>query len=86
MTTIKYKTTGTCSSQIIIDIDNNTIQNVRFVGGCTGNLNGISTLVKGMSIDDVIFKLKGIPCHGNTSCPDQLATALQRYKDSENKK
>ena len=82
-----YNTKGTCSAQIIIDIDDqNKIENVKFVGGCNGNTKGISSLVKGMKIDDVITKLEGITCGFRpTSCPDQLATALKQIKEKENK-
>ena len=82
-----YNTQGTCSRQIIIDIDdNNTIENVTFIGGCNGNTKGISSLVKGMKIDDVITKLQGIQCGFRpTSCPDQLANALKQIKEKENK-
>ena len=78
-----YNTRGTCSSQIILDIENNTINSVKFIGGCNGNLKGISSLVKGMNIDEVIAKLEGITCGFKpTSCPDQLCKALHeiRYK------
>ena len=81
-----YNTQGTCSRQIIIDADDNgVIENVTFIGGCNGNTQGISTLVKGMKIDDVITKLKGIKCGFRpTSCPDQLATALIQIKEKKN--
>ena len=76
-----YKTNGVCSSTIKIDIENNVVQSVKYVGGCNGNLQGISALVKGMSIDEVIEKLSGIRCgFKSTSCPDQLARALKEYK------
>ena len=76
-----YKTSGVCSSTINLDISDNIVQNVEFIGGCSGNLSGIGHLVKGMSVDDVIEKLKGINC-GNkgTSCPDQLSKALLQWK------
>ena len=72
-----YKTTGTCSRRIELDIQNNIIQKVMFQGGCDGNLKGISNLVIGMSPKDAEARLKGINC-GNrgTSCPDQLSKAL----------
>lgn len=78
-----YNTRGTCSVQIIIDInDDNTIENVQFIGGCNGNLKGINALVKGMKIDEVIDRLTGITCGFKpTSCPDQLATALKQIKE-----
>lgn len=76
-----YKTNGVCSSTIKIDIQNDIVQSVKYVGGCNGNLQGISALVKGMSIDEVIEKLSGIRCgFKSTSCPDQLARALKEYK------
>lgn len=77
-----YHTKGTCSRQIILDIENNVIKDVKFIGGCSGNLQGISKLVIGQPIDLVIDKLKGINCRNGTSCPDQLSKALQEYKDS----
>ena len=80
-----YNTKGTCSVQIIVDVDdNNTIENVTFVGGCNGNLKGINALVKGMTIDEVITRLSGITCgFKSTSCPDQLATALKQIKEKK---
>lgn len=72
-----YKTKGTCSSMIDFEIENGILKDVHFTGGCNGNLQGISALVKGMPVDEVIKKLKGIDCSGKgTSCPDQLANAL----------
>lgn len=77
---VTYSTKGTCSKQIIFDIDeNNTIHNVKFIGGCSGNLQGISRLVEGRTPDEVVSLLKGIRCKQNTSCPDQLAQALTPY-------
>ena len=78
-----YNTQGTCSRQIIIDVDDNgIIENVTYIGGCNGNTKGISSLVKGMKIDEVITKLQGIQCGFRpTSCPDQLATALKQIKE-----
>ena len=81
---MKYKTSGTCSSSIDFEIEDNTIQSVAFTGGCNGNLQGISSLVRGMKIDDAISKLKGIKCGmKSTSCPDQLAKALEAYKQEQ---
>lgn len=75
---MKYKTNGTCSSMIDIETNGDIIESVVFTGGCNGNLQGISALVKGMKIEDAIAKLKGIKCgFKNTSCPDQLARALE---------
>lgn len=76
-----YRTQGTCSSQIIFDVEDNKLKNVKFVGGCNGNLQGLSRLVEGMDIDDVISRIDGIHCGPrSTSCPDQLARALKAYK------
>lgn len=72
-----YKTKGTCSSAIDFDIEDGKVHNVRFTGGCNGNLQGIGILVEGMSVEEIERKLKGISCNGRpTSCPDQLATAV----------
>ena len=65
-----YNTKGTCSRQILF----------KFIGGCSGNLQGIAKLVKDRPLDEVIETLKGIKCRANTSCPDQLACALTEYK------
>ncbi len=74
-----YKTRGTCSREIHIELDGDTIKDVQFIGGCNGNTKGISSLVKGMKVQEVIDKTKGIDCNGRgTSCPDQLSKALQQ--------
>ncbi len=74
-----YKTRGTCSSEIQIELDGDILKSVKFIGGCNGNLKGIASLVTGMNIHDVIAKLDGIQCHmKGTSCPDQLARALKQ--------
>lgn len=79
-----YKTSGVCSSTINIEINNNIIESVEFIGGCSGNLLGIGHLVKGMSVDDVIKKLEGIHCgRKETSCPDQLSQALLQWKSEQ---
>ena len=82
--TYNYKTVGTCSRVIELEIDENEIiKGVHFIGGCNGNLQGISALVCGQKIDDVIKKLEGIKCgFKNTSCPDQLAQALKEIKEN----
>jgi len=86
METIKYTTTGTCSSLIEVEIENDIIENIIFYGGCNGNLKGISSLCRGMNIYDVIEKLKGIKCGSKpTSCPDQLALSLLNYLKSKGK-
>ncbi len=79
---IQYQTQGTCSQLIDVTADeNNIIQQVFFLGGCNGNLQGISKLVVGQKIDDVIERLKGIRCGTKpTSCPDQLSLALEELK------
>ncbi len=75
---MKYQIKGTCSTSIDIEVENGIIQSVKFTGGCNGNLQGISSLVKGMKVEDAISKLKGIQCGIRpTSCPDQLARALE---------
>ncbi len=77
-----YLTKGTCSRQIIFEVkDDGTLTGVKFIGGCSGNLQAISRLVEGKRVDEVIELLKGIKCKGNTSCGDQLATALTEYKN-----
>ncbi len=80
---IEFQTNGTCCQLMQVAIDeNNVIQDANFLGGCNGNLQGIKSLIKGMKIDDVIEKLKGIQCGTKgTSCPDQLAKGLIRYRD-----
>lgn len=78
---LTYLTKGTCSKQILYDVTaDNKVTNVKFVNGCSGNLQGISKLVEGRDVDEVISLLSGIKCRSNTSCPDQLATALKEYK------
>ncbi|MBR2930321.1 MAG: TIGR03905 family TSCPD domain-containing protein [Clostridia bacterium] len=74
---IEYKTQGTCSRAIIIDVEDDVVVGCKFVGGCAGNTQGVSALVKGMKVEEAIAKLGGIKCgFKNTSCPDQLARAL----------
>ena len=76
-----YMTRGTCSRQILFEVtDDMTVKNVKFIGGCSGNLQAVARLVDGKPVDEVISTLKGIKCRSNTSCGDQLATALERYK------
>ena len=79
-----YLTKGTCSRQILFDVtEDNKITNVKFIGGCSGNLQAIARLVENKPIDEVIATLKGIKCRGNTSCGDQLARALKKYKEKQ---
>jgi len=74
----QYKTQGTCSQLIVVDVEEDIIKSVVFLGGCSGNLQGISKLVEGMKIDDVVSRLEGINCGmKGTSCPDQLSKALK---------
>ena len=81
---ISYKTKGVCSRGIIIDVEDGIVKKVKFDGGCSGNTQGVTTLVTGMKVDDVIEKLEGIKCGiRNTSCPAQLAEALKEYKNAE---
>ena len=73
-----YQTKGTCSRQIIVELDGDVVRSVRFVGGCNGNTKGISSLVAGMKADEVIALCAGITCGPRpTSCPDQLSRALR---------
>ena len=74
-----YKTSGTCAREILFDVENDIVKNVRFISGCSGNTQGVAALAEGMNIDDVIARLKGINCGGKgTSCPAQLAIALKQ--------
>ena len=77
-----YNTSGTCSRQIVIDVENNKVENVTFIGGCNGNLKAISKLIDGMSVDEIEEKLKGNTCgRRTTSCADQLAIAVKEAKE-----
>ena len=78
---ITYKTQGTCSSHIEVEVEDDVIQQVFFWGGCNGNVQGISRLVKGMKGEEVLQKLEGVRCgNRSTSCPDQLCKALREMK------
>ena len=83
--TYEYKTKGTCSSRITFDLDGDVVTNIKFTGGCNGNLKGISSIVDGMTVEEISKKLDGITCgFKNTSCPDQLAKAVtEAYKESQ---
>ena len=84
MERIEYRTQGTCSRQVNVEVDGGVITSCDFVGGCSGNTQGVAALVVGMKIEDAIKKLKGIKCGFKpTSCPDQLARALEKL--SQNK-
>ena len=79
----EYQTSGTCSRSILFDVEDGKVKNVQFIGGCNGNLQGISRLVDGMNIDDIIAKVEGVHCGmKSTSCPDQLAQALKKAKEA----
>ncbi len=79
-----YITSGTCSSKIDLDVEDGIVKNVKYTGGCNGNLQGIARLVEGMRADEVIQKCSGIHCgYKTTSCPDQLAKALKIALDKQ---
>lgn len=81
--TIQYRTQGTCCALMNIVLNDNKVYDVEFLGGCSGNLQGIRSLIIGMDIDEVIQKLQGIRCGAkSTSCPDQLSQCLLEYKNS----
>lgn len=80
-----YKTQGTCSQEILFDIEGNIIKSVEFIGGCSGNTQGVARLVEGMKVEDAIARMEGIRCGARpTSCPDQLAKAFKKYLASQN--
>ena len=79
----QFKTSGVCAQSIIFDVVDNKLTNVQFIGGCAGNTTGIAKLVEGMDVDEVIKRLEGIKCRPTTSCPDQLAKALKKYKEQQ---
>ena len=82
MNEFTYTPRGVCSSHIDFEIEDGILHNVRFTHGCNGNTQGIGNLVEGMNIDEVITRLKGVDCAGRgTSCPDQLARALENAKE-----
>lgn len=79
-----YKTQGVCSREIRFDVDGRKLTNVAYIGGCSGNTQGVAKLVEGMDIDEAISRLGGIHCGARpTSCPDQLARALKAYKNGQ---
>lgn len=79
---LEFRPSGVCSRQINIETENGIVKNVKFIGGCDGNTSGISALIKGMATKDVIEKLKDIKCdHKNTSCPAELAIALEKMEN-----
>lgn len=75
-----YKTSGVCSRAIYFDVEDGVVTSCKFEGGCTGNTQGVARLAVGRKVEDVIEILKGIQCRGTTSCPDQLARALEAYQ------
>lgn len=75
---LSYNTTGSCAERIDIEIENDIIVHANFVKGCPGNTQAVSALVKGMKVTEAVSRLKGIACQGGTSCPDQLARALEQ--------
>ena len=78
---MRYKTMGTCSSAIDVEVEDGIVKEVKFIGGCNGNTQGVAALVKGMPVDEVISRLEGIKCgFKGTSCPDQLAKALKEWR------
>jgi len=78
-TIITYKTKGVCATEIRFDVDNGIVTDLVFVGGCPGNLSAMTTLIKGMPVDEVVKKLRGTICRNATSCADQLAQALEQH-------
>lgn len=84
--TIQYIPKDVCSKCMYVIVDDNKIEDVKFIGGCQGSATGIQRLIKGMEVKDVIDKLEGVPC-GNrtTSCPDQLTKCLKEYLEKESK-
>ena len=80
----QYRTRGTCSRQITFEVQDGIVRNVQFEGGCNGNTQGVSRLVEGMPVQEVIDRLEGIRCgFRSTSCPDQLAKALRVYQEKQ---
>ena len=78
---MRYKTSGTCSSAIDFEVEDGIVKEVKFIGGCSGNTQGVAALVKGMPVEEVISRLEGIKCGFKpTSCPDQLARALKEWR------
>ena len=79
--TVCYTCQGTCSRAVEVELEDDTVRRVAFIGGCDGNTQGVAALVRGMKIDEAIARLSGIDCRGRgTSCPDQLARALKSMR------
>lgn len=79
---LQYETSGSCATRIDIEVEDGTIVNVHFIDGCAGNTQAVAALVKGMPVAEAVRRLKGIACQGNTSCPDQLARALEAVESA----
>ncbi|HEY5512585.1 MAG TPA: TIGR03905 family TSCPD domain-containing protein [Geomonas sp.] len=79
---LSYETSGSCASRIEIEIEDGVIVGTEFVDGCAGNTQAVAALVRGMAVSEAISRLKGITCQGDTSCPDQLARALEQAQAS----
>lgn len=77
-----YRTSGVCSRTIDFEVENDIVKSVTFNGGCRGNTTGISKLVAGRPVDEIISLLEGVQCRNGTSCPDQLSKALKQYKET----
>ena len=76
----RFYPTGVCSREMIFDIEDGIVKDLKVIGGCNGNLKGISSLIRGMKLEDVISRLEGIDCNGRgTSCPDQISKALKEF-------
>lgn len=79
----EYKTSGVCASKILFEVNDGIVSDIRFIGGCSGNTQGVSLLADGMPVDEVIRRLRGVRCGMKpTSCPDQLARALENAKNT----
>lgn len=78
-----FRTRGTCSREIIFTVEKDVLTDLKFIGGCSGNLQAVARLTIGRNIDEVISALQGIKCKNDTSCPDQLSRALMEYKNSK---
>ena len=80
---IRYRTHGTCSTEVQVEVENGLVKHVAFVGGCNGNTQGVARLAEGRAVDEVIALLKDITCKGGPSCPMQLAKALEQAQRAQ---
>jgi uncharacterized protein (TIGR03905 family) len=80
---LSYETSGSCATRIDIEIENGIIVGTTFLNGCAGNTQAVAALVRGMAVSEAVQRLKGIACQGDTSCPDQLARALEQTQLGE---